>query len=226
MSNIRRVTMESMTRSWTTVPHVTQNDSADVTEMEKFRKAYGGPAKAAGGKLTATAILVKVLSEGLKRFPEFNSSIDPASAEIIYKEYYNIGIAVDTEHGLMVPSIKNVDQKGLVDIAVELTEISERARTRKIGLDELQGSCMTITNLGGIGGTSFTPIVNAPEVAILGVSRSRVEPVYIDGEFVPRTMMPLSLSYDHRIIDGANAARFTRWMCEALESPMILLMDA
>lgn len=225
MSTIRRITMESMTRSWTTVPHVTQNDKADVTELEKFRKAYGGPAQAAGGKLTATAILVKVLSEGLKRFPQFNCSIDPPSAEIIYKEFYNIGIAVDTEHGLMVPSIKNVDQKGLVDIAVELTQISERARTRKIGLDELQGSCMTITNLGGIGGTSFTPIINAPEVAILGVSRSRIEPVYLDGEFVPRTLMPLSLSYDHRIVDGADAARFTRWICEALESPMNLMMD-
>ncbi|MFP6581185.1 MAG: 2-oxo acid dehydrogenase subunit E2 [Candidatus Hydrogenedentota bacterium] len=225
MSTIRRITMESMTRSWTTVPHVTQNDKADVTELEKFRKAYGGPAQAAGGKLTLTSILVKVLSEALKRFPQFNCSIDPASAEIIYKEFFNIGIAVDTEHGLMVPSIKNVDKKGLVDIAVELTQISERARTRKIGLDELQGSCMTITNLGGIGGTSFTPIINAPEVAILGVSRSRVEPVFIDGEFVPRTLMPLSLSYDHRIIDGADAARFTRWVCEALESPMNLMMD-
>lgn len=226
MSKVRQVTMESMTRSWTTVPHVTQNDKADTTELETFRKAYGDAAQAAGGKLTATAILVKVLAEALKRFPQFNSSIDPANAEIIFKEYYNIGIAVDTEHGLMVPSIKNVDQKGLVDIAVELTELSERARTRKITLDELQGACITITNLGGIGGTSFTPIVNAPEVAILGVSRSRMEPVYIDGEFQPRLMMPMSLSYDHRIIDGANAARFTRWICEALEHPMLLMMDA
>lgn len=226
MSNVRRVTMESMTRSWTTIPHVTQNDKADITELEKFRKAHGGPAEAAGGKLTATAILVKVLAAALKRFPQFNSSIDPAKAEIIYKDYFNIGIAVDTEHGLMVPSIKNVDRLGLVDIAVALAQISERARTRKITLEDLQGACITITNLGGIGGTSFTPIVNAPEVAILGVSRSRMEPVYIDGAFQPRLMMPLSLSYDHRIIDGADAARFTRWICEALEQPMLLMMDA
>ena len=181
---------------------------------------------AAGGKLTATTILVKILCEALKHFPQFNASIDTETSEIIYKEYFNIGIAVDTESGLMVPNIKNVDQKGLTAIAVEMTQMSERARTRKIKLDELQGTCMTITNLGGIGGTSFTPIVNAPEVAILGVSRSRVESVYIDGEFVPRTMMPISLSYDHRVIDGADAARFTRWICETLEHPMVLMLDS
>ena len=226
MSTIRKVTVKTMTRSWTTIPHVTQNDLADVTEMEKFRKLHGKSVKDAGGKLTATAILVKVLCEALKRFPEFNSSIDVETSEIIYKQYYNVGIAVDTEHGLIVPNIKNVDQKSLTEIAVEMTEMSERARTRKISLNELQGTCMTITNLGGIGGTSFTPIVNAPEVAILGVSRSRVEPVYIDGAFVPRTMMPISLSYDHRIIDGANAARFARWICETLEHPMVLMLES
>lgn len=226
MSNIRKVTLQSMTRSWTTIPHVTQNDLADVTAMEEFRKAHGKSAVVAGGKLTATAILVKILCEALKHFPQFNASIDTETSEIIYKEYFNIGIAVDTESGLMVPNIKNVDQKGITAIAVEITQMSERARTRKIKLDELQGTCMTITNLGGIGGTSFTPIVNAPEVAILGVSRSRVESVYIDGEFVPRTMMPISLSYDHRVIDGADAARFTRWICETLEHPMVLMLDS
>lgn len=226
MSKIRQVTVQSMTRSWTTIPHVTQNDLADITEMEKFRKAHGKAVQAAGGKLTATGILVKVLCEALKRFPQFNSSIDVATSEIILKEYYNIGIAVDTEHGLMVPNIKDVDKKGLTQISVEMSAMSERARTRKIGLDELQGTCMTITNLGGIGGTSFTPIVNSPEVAILGVSRSRMEPVYIDGEFEARNMMPISLSYDHRVIDGADAARFTRWICQTLENPMTLLMDA
>ena len=225
MSTIRKVTVQSMTRSWTTIPHVTQNDLADVTEMEKFRKRHGKAVQDAGGKLTATAILVKVLCEALKQFPQFNSSIDTDTSQIVLKQYYNIGIAVDTEHGLMVPNIKNVDQKGLTQIAVEMSQMSERARSRKIGLNELQGTCMTITNLGGIGGTSFTPIVNAPEVAILGVSRSRVEPVYTDGTFVPRTMMPLSLSYDHRVIDGAEAARFTRWVCEALEYPMGLSLE-
>jgi pyruvate dehydrogenase E2 component (dihydrolipoamide acetyltransferase) len=225
MSNVRKVTMESMTRSWTTIPHVTQQDKADITELEKFRKSFGGPVQQAGGKLTATAILVKVLAEALKKFPQFNVSLDAPNAEIIYKDYYNIGVAVDTEHGLMVPVIKDVDQKSITEIALDLTDISQKARSRKLSLDDFQGSCMTITNLGGIGGTSFTPIVNSPEVAILGVSRSTMEPVYIDGEFVPRNMMPLSLSYDHRAIDGADGARFTRWICTALEHPMSILLN-
>ncbi len=225
MTNIRRLIAKNMTRSWNTSPHVTQNDKADITELEKFRKQYGPQVQAAGGKLTATAILVKVLAEGLKRFPQFNVSVDTANSEIIYKQFYNIGVAVDTEWGLLVPNIKNVEGKSLIDIAVELTGLSERARNRKTTLDELQGTCITITNLGGIGGTNFSPVVNLPEVAILGVSRSRVEPVYIDGDFVPRTMMPLSLSYDHRVIDGADAARFTRWLCEALEQPMLLFLE-
>lgn len=225
MTNIRRVTGETMTRSWNTIPHVTQNDKADITELEKFRKEYGRQVETAGGKLTATAILVKVLAQALKQFPQFNASIDTANSEIIYKQYYHIGVAVDTEWGLLVPNIKNVDQKGIVDIAVELTGLSERARTRKTTLDELQGSCMTITNLGSIGGTGFSPIVNLPEVAILGVSRAAIEPVFVDGAFVPRTMMPIALSYDHRVIDGADAARFARWICRALEQPMMLLLE-
>ena len=225
MTNVRRLIAENMSRSWNTIPHVTHNDQADITELEKFRKQYGPRVQAAGGKLTATAILVKVLAEGLKRFPQFNTSVDTANSEIIYKQFYTIGVAVDTEWGLLVPNIKNVDRKSLVDIAVELSGLSERARNRKTTLDELQGTCITITNLGGIGGLNFSPIVNLPEVAILGVSRSKVEPVYIDGEFVPRTMMPLSLSYDHRVIDGADAARFTRWLCEALEQPMLLFLE-
>lgn len=225
MSTIRRVTAESMSRSWSTIPHVTQNDKADITELEKFRKQYSKVAEAAGGKLTVTAILVKVLAEALKKFPQFNSSVDMAKHEIVFKQFYNIGVAVDTDHGLLVPSIKNADQKSLVAIAAELAALSEKARTRKASIDELQGSCMTITNLGGIGGTSFSPIVNAPEVAILGVSRGAVEPVYIDGEFVPRMTMPVSLSYDHRVIDGADAARFARWVCQALEQPLLIHLD-
>ena len=224
MTNVRRLTGENMARAWNTIPHVTHNDKADITELEKFRKQYGPQVQAAGGKLTATAILVKVLAQGLKQFPQFNASVDTANSEIVYKEFYNIGVAVDTEWGLLAPNIKSVDRKSLIDIATELSELSERARNRKTTLDELQGSCITITNLGGIGGTDFSPIVNLPEVAILGVSRSRIEPVYIDGEFVPRTLMPLSLSYDHRVIDGADAARFTRWLCEALEQPMLLFL--
>ncbi|PCJ55401.1 MAG: branched-chain alpha-keto acid dehydrogenase subunit E2 [Candidatus Hydrogenedentota bacterium] len=224
MSQVRKLTMASMTRSWTTIPHVTQHDKADITEMEKFRKERGKSVLAAGGKLTATAILVKVLAEALRKFPQFNASIDPENHEIIYKGYYNIGIAVDTPAGLIVPNIKDADQKSLVDISVEMAGMSERARERKTKLDELQGTSMTITNIGGIGGTSFTPIVNAPEVAILGVCRAKMEPVYIDDEFQPRLMMPISLSYDHRIIDGADAARFARWICQVLEQPLNLFL--
>jgi pyruvate dehydrogenase E2 component (dihydrolipoamide acetyltransferase) len=226
MSTIRRVTAEHLSQAWNAVPHVTQHDKADITDLEGFRKAYGKPAEAAGGKLTVTAILVRVLAEAMKKFPQFNASIDMANAEIIYKDYVHVGVAIDTEHGLLVPSIKNADSKGLVDIAVELAELSAKARDRKLSIDELQGGGMTITNLGGIGGTAFTPIVSAPEVAILGVSRGTMEPVWKDGEFVPRTMMPISLSYDHRLINGADAARFARWVCEALEQPMSMFMDA
>ena len=225
MSTVRRLTAESMSRSWGSVPHVTQNDKADITELEKFRKDYAKAAEREGGKLTVTAILVRVVAEGLKKFPQFNASIDPATSEIVYKQYYNIGVAVDTEWGLLVPSIKDADRRGLFDIAAELADLSERARQRKTTLDELQGSCFTITNLGGIGGTSFSPIVNLPEVAILGVSRAQVEPVYIDGAFAPRTMMPISLSYDHRVIDGADAARFARWICAALEQPLTIFLE-
>jgi len=225
MSTIRRLTAEGMSRSWGTVPHVTQHDKADITDLEKFRKEYGKFAEKAGGKLTVTAVLVRLLAEGLKRFPQFNASIETATGEIIYKQYYNIGVAVDTEWGLLVPCIKNADRKSLVQIAAELAGLSERARVRKTTLDELQGGCITITNLGGIGGHAFTPIVNLPEVAILGVSRASVEPVWIDSAFVPRTMMPISLSYDHRVIDGADAARFARWVCAVIEQPMSLFLE-
>jgi pyruvate dehydrogenase E2 component (dihydrolipoamide acetyltransferase) len=214
-----------MANAWATIPHVTQHDKADITEVEAFRKEVGKLAERAGGKLTVTAMLVRLLAEGLKRYPQFNASLDPEKGEIVYKQYYNIGVAVDTDYGLLVPSIKDADKKSFIDIAVELADLSARARERKTTLEELAGSCMTITNLGGIGGTAFTPIVNLPEVAILGVSRAAVEPVYIDGEFVPRTMMPISLSYDHRVIDGATAARFARWICQALEQPLSMFLE-
>ena len=169
--------------------------------------------KLAGGKLTVTAILLKIIATALKRFPQFNASVDMDNKEIIYKDYFNIGIAVDTEKGLIVPVVKDVDKKNIIQLAAELTEISVKARDKKVTIEDMQGGCITISNLGGIGGTAFTPIVNSPEVAILGVSRGSYEPVYKDGEFVPRMMLPLSLSYDHRIIDGADAARFIRWIC-------------
>ena len=225
MSNIRTKTAEHLSYAWATIPHVTQFDQADITILEMTRKAFNPKVEKEGGKLTITSFLLKICAAALKAFPQFNSSIDMEKKEIIYKNYFNIGVAVDTEFGLIVPVIKNVEQKNLTQLSTELSQLSEKARNKKISLDELQGGCFTITNLGGIGGTSFTPIVNSPEVAILGVSRGSYKPVYKDGKFEPRMIVPLSLSYDHRIIDGADAARFLRWVCEALEQPMKLLIE-
>ncbi|MFN3872579.1 MAG: dihydrolipoyllysine-residue acetyltransferase [Ignavibacterium sp.] len=225
MSNIRKKTAEHLSYAWATIPHVTQFDKADITNLEKTRKELSKIVERSGAKLTVTGILVKVVVEALKKFPQFNSSIDMEKKEIIYKNYFNIGIAVDTEHGLIVPVIKNADKKSLTQISVEMNLLAEKARTKKIGLEDLQGGCFTITNLGGIGGTYFTPIVNSPEVAILGVSRSSFEPVWNGyGTFEPRLMLPLSLSYDHRIIDGADAIRFLRFIVESLEQPMKILL--
>ncbi|GMU95530.1 dihydrolipoyllysine-residue acetyltransferase [Ignavibacterium album] len=225
MSNIRKKTAEHLSYAWATIPHVTQFDKADITNLEKTRKELSKIVERSGAKLTVTGILVKVVVEALKKFPQFNSSIDMEKKEIIYKNYFNIGIAVDTEHGLIVPVIKNADKKSLTQISVEMNLLAEKARTKKIGLEDLQGGCFTITNLGGIGGTYFTPIVNSPEVAILGVSRSSYEPVWNGyGTFEPRLMLPLSLSYDHRIIDGADAIRFLRFIVESLEQPLKMLL--
>lgn len=225
MNNVRRKTAEHLSYAWATVPLVTQFDKADITELEKARKAFSKTVEKAGGKLTVTAILVKVIASALKAFPNFNTSIDIQNNEIIHKDYYNVGIAVDTDRGLIVPVIKDADKKNIAQIAVELSEISEKARNKKTTIEEMQGGNFTISNLGGIGGTGFSPIVNTPEVAILGVSRASFEQVYIDGEFVPRLVMPLSLSYDHRIIDGADGARFLRWVCSALEQPLLLALE-
>jgi pyruvate dehydrogenase E2 component (dihydrolipoyllysine-residue acetyltransferase) len=223
MKAVRRKTAQHLSVAWATIPHVTQHDLADITGLEELRKRYAAQAQAAGGNLTITAIAAKVAAVALKVFPQFNVSIDLAADELIYKKYVNIGIAVDTDRGLLVPVIRDVDTKNIVQISVELVQLSEKARTRKISLDEMQGGCFSISNLGGIGGTSFTPIVNAPEVAILGISRARMEPVSDNtGGFAPRLMLPLSLSYDHRAIDGADGARFLRWIVEALEQPFLL----
>ena len=173
-----------------------------------------------------TAIALKIAAAALKKFPKFNAAIDVANQEIIYKSYFNIGVAVDTERGLLVPVVRDVDKKSIVQLSVELKEFAEKARSGKISLDDLQGGCFTITNLGGIGGTNFTPIVNYPEVAILGLSRSSIQPVFVDGEFEPRRILPLSLSYDHRLIDGADAARFLRWVANAFEEPFLLALDS
>lgn len=225
MSGIRRATAEQMQRAWSSVPHVTQFDKADITEIEKLRKQYGKAAEAAGGKLTITAIILKIAVGALKKFPQFNASLDAEKGEIVLKKYFHIGVAVDTDRGLLVPVIRDVDQKNIVELAVELGQIAERARSKKIGLDEMTGGCFTITNLGGIGGTHFTPIVNVPEVAILGLSRGGMEPVWNGESFQPRQMLPMSLSYDHRAIDGADGARFLRWIATALEQPFLMALE-
>ncbi len=226
MSKIRKVTAEHLSYAWAVIPHVTQFDNADITQLEKARKDYNAKLIDGKSKLTVTAILLKIIAAALKNFPQFNSSINMETKEIIYKKYFNIGIAVDTERGLMVPVIKEVDKKNINDLSAEMGELAQKARDKKISLEELQGGCFTITNLGGIGGTAFTPVINSPEVAILGVSRGSYEPVYNGyGVFEPRLMLPLSLSYDHRIIDGADAVRFLRWVIGALENPLKLLID-
>jgi pyruvate dehydrogenase E2 component (dihydrolipoamide acetyltransferase) len=224
MTGIRRATAEHMQQAWV-IPHVTNNDKADITELEQLRKTFSKRAEAQGGKLTMTAIALKIVASALKQFPQFAASIDLAKEEVVYKSYLHIGVAVDTERGLLVPVIRDVDRKNIIEIAVELQQLAQRARDRKLKPEEMEGSVFTITNLGGIGGTSFTPIINSPEVAILGMMRSSFEPVYIDGKFEPRLMLPLSLSYDHRLIDGADAARFLRWLCEAFEQPFLLSLQ-
>jgi pyruvate dehydrogenase E2 component (dihydrolipoamide acetyltransferase) len=222
MRGVRRKTAEHLAESWNTVPHVTQHDRADITELEHLRARFAPKAEQAGGKMTVTAIALKVCAAALKVFPQFNASIDMEKEEIVYKQYINIGVAADTDRGLLVPVIRDVDKKNIVELAVELSQLSQKAREKKITLADMEGGTFTITNLGGIGGTAFTPIVNHPEVAILGLSRSRMEPEWIGGKFEPRLILPLSLSYDHRLIDGADAARFLRWVAEAFEQPFLL----
>jgi pyruvate dehydrogenase E2 component (dihydrolipoamide acetyltransferase) len=224
MSNIRRKTAEHMASAWNTIPHVTQHDKADITVLEGLRKQYAPRAEKMGGKLTMTAIALKIVATALQKFPQFNSSLDAAGNEIVFKKSIHIGVAADTERGLLVPVIRDVDRKGVLQLAAELGAASEKARAGKLSLDEMQGAGFTITNLGGIGGTSFTPIVNWPEVAILGMSRAAHEPVFVDGAFQPRLMLPLSLSYDHRVIDGADAARFLRWVADAFEQPFVMAL--
>jgi pyruvate dehydrogenase E2 component (dihydrolipoamide acetyltransferase) len=221
---VRRKTAEHLRQAWNTIPHVTQQDRADITELEQLRAKFAPRAEEAGGKMTVTAIALKVCASALKVFPQFNASIDMAKEEIVYKQYINIGVAVDTDRGLLVPVIRDVDKKNIVELAAELTQLSKKAKERKLTPDEMAGGTFTITNLGGIGGTGFSPIVNHPEVAILGLSRSRMEPEWVssNSKFEPRLILPLSLSYDHRLIDGADAARFLRWIAEAFEQPFLL----
>jgi pyruvate dehydrogenase E2 component (dihydrolipoamide acetyltransferase) len=226
LSRIKKVSGPVLHRSWLNVPHVTHNDEADITELDRYRKELDNAAKAERDpyRVTLLAFLVKACVAALKKFPEFNSSLSPEKDSLILKDYYNIGIAVDTPDGLVVPVVKDADRKGIIELSREFGSISAKARDGKLSPDDVAGGTFTISSLGGIGGTSFTPIVNAPEVAILGVVRSAMEPVWNGTEFVPRNMLPVSLSYDHRVIDGALAARFARHLCHLLEDDRRLLL--
>jgi pyruvate dehydrogenase E2 component (dihydrolipoamide acetyltransferase) len=222
LSNIRRVTAEHLSYAWNAIPHVTQFDKADVTALEELRRKYKDQIAKAGGNLTITAMLVRILATAVRKFPQFNASIDPDRGELVLKKYVNVGVAVDTDRGLLVPVIRHADQKNISELSIEINQLAAKARDRKLSLDEMSGGGISISNLGGIGGTYFTPIVNWPEVAILGVSRTVTEPVWKGEAFEPRQMLPLSLSYDHRVIDGADAMRFLRWVAEAVEQPFLL----
>ncbi len=226
MSAIRRATAEHLTVCWTNVPRVTHFDSADITKLDSLRKKYAERAAAQGGKLTMAVMTVKIVAEALKKFPKFNASIDVGKREIIFKDYINVGIAVATERGLLVPVLRDVGRKNMVQLAAEVDAIAKKAREGTLAMSDLEGGTFTVTNLGAIGGSYFTPIVNYPEVAILGMGRAKKEPTVTEtGEIEIRTILPLSLSYDHRLIDGAEAARFTRWLAEAIEEPLLLSLE-
>lgn len=229
LTRINKLTGKFLHRNWVTVPHVTQFDEADISELEKFRKQLNEENKKDGTRVTVLAFLMKALVSALKEFPRFNSSLDHTGENLILKKYVNIGVAMDTPDGLVVPVIRDCDRKSLIELAQELVETSKRARDKKLSPTDMSGGCITISSLGGIGGTAFTPIVNAPEVAILGVSRASMKPIYIkdnngEGEFVPRLILPLSLSYDHRVIDGADGARFTSYLSTVLSDTRRLLL--
>jgi len=216
LSRIKKISGANLHRNWVSIPHVTQFDEADISEMEAFRKEIGAEYAKQNIKITPLVFMLKAVVAALQKFPEFNASLDASGENLVLKKYYHIGVAVDTPNGLMVPVLRDVDKKGLIQLAKELGEISAKARELKISAADMQGGCFSISSLGGIGGTAFTPIINAPEVAILGVSKASMKPVYQDGQFVPRLMLPLSLSYDHRVVDGASGARFTQYLAGVL----------
>jgi pyruvate dehydrogenase E2 component (dihydrolipoyllysine-residue acetyltransferase) len=225
LAAVRRITAQSTSVSWQTVPHVTQFDEADISELQAFIQNNAAKLARQGAKLTLTAVLTKVCAEALKKFPRFNSSIDLTNGRLIFKKSVHIGLAVDTPRGLLVPVIREADTKSITELAILIADLAERSRNKKIKPDEMEGGSFTISNQGGIGGVAFTPIVLWPQAAILGVSRASIEPKYIDGQFKPRSILPLALSYDHRILDGADAARFLRWVCESLASPFTMFLD-
>lgn len=224
LSRIKKLSGANLHRNWVSIPHITQHDEADITEMETFRKELGEEYTKQGIKITPLAFLLKAVVTAMQQYPDFNSSLDTSGENLVLKKYFHIGVAVDTPDGLMVPVLRDVDQKGIVQLAKELGEISTKAREKKLTATAMQGGCFTISSLGGIGGTAFTPIINAPEVAILGVSRASIKPVFKESEFVPRLMLPLSLSYDHRVIDGAEAVRFTSYLSKVLSDVRRLVL--
>ncbi len=224
LPGVRRTIAKNVGTAWAQVPHVTQFDRADVTDLEAFRQRHKAGIDARGGKLTPTSFVLKAVVNALKAFPQFNASLDLAADQLVLKHYYHVGVAVDTDRGLLVPVIRDVDRKDIFELAIQLDDLARRTREGRADLEELQGGTFTVTNLGSIGGTSFTPIVNFPEVAILGVGRSRQEPVVSNGRIEARLIMPICLSYDHRVVDGADGARFTRHLVESLENPERMLL--
>lgn len=224
LSRIKKISGANLHRNWVTIPHITQHDEADITEMEIFRKKLNEEYAAQGIKITPLAFMLKAVVAALQKFPEFNSSLDASGENLVLKKYFHIGVAVDTPEGLMVPVVRDVERKGIAQLAKELAELSAKAREKKLPATEMQGGCFTISSLGGIGGTFFTPIINAPEVAILGVSKASMKAVYVDNAFVPRLILPLSLSYDHRVIDGASAVRFTTYLAQELSDVRRLVL--
>ncbi len=216
LSRIKKLSGANLHRNWVGIPHVTQFDEADITDLEAFRKANAAETEKQGFKLTMLAFLIKASVTALRQYPDFNASLDKTGENLILKKYFHVGVAVDTPDGLVVPVIRDADRKGVFDLARELSDVSKLARDKKLKAGDMQGGCFSISSLGGIGGSAFTPIINAPEVAILGVSKSAMRPIWNGKEFVPRLMLPLSLSYDHRVIDGASAARFTSYLASVL----------
>jgi pyruvate dehydrogenase E2 component (dihydrolipoamide acetyltransferase) len=225
MSRVRRSTAENLAQSWATIPHVTIFEKVDVTQLEAFRQRYRKRVEAAGGKLTLMAILLKIVAAGLREHPKLNASIDLARREVVFKRYYHLGVATDTDRGLLVPVVRDVDTKSITAIAVELGQLAEKARAAKLTPQEMQGASFTISNLGGMGTGLFTPIINPPEVAILGVGKAVSEPMVVDGAVVPRLQLPLSLSFDHRLVDGADGAEFVAWLVTAIHEPLLIALE-
>lgn len=226
MTRVRRLTAENLANSWATIPHVFIFEKADVSALEEFRKRYRDSVERAGGRLTFTAILLKIVAAALKSHPKLNASIDMNSHEIVYKDYIHLGIAADTERGLLVPVIRDVDRKNIVELSTELADLAEKARSGKLPPDKMQGASFTISNLGPLRTGHFTPIINPPEVAILGVGRMEEEPVYVNGNLEPRKMLALCLSFDHRLVDGADGARFMSWLIDAINEPLLLALES